>query len=83
MYGRNFKHLFHGWALSAEAREPTVSVSMGTGTKGFERLLAKYEFLGEEAPEMLVCTAASLENQFNLSKVHSSVHLWTIFIFKN
>ena len=45
MYGRNFKHLFHGWALSPEAREPTVSVSMGIETKGFERLPAKYEFL--------------------------------------
>lgn len=34
--------------LSAEAREPSVSVSVGTQTKGFERLQA---ILGRESLE--------------------------------
>lgn len=34
--------------LSAEAREPSVSVSVGTQTKGFERLQA---VLGRESSE--------------------------------
>lgn len=31
--------------MSAETRVQSPSVSVGTRTKGFERLLAKYEFL--------------------------------------